>query len=130
MCLCRHRGRPPPLLSTWPTTLSSTLRQSWPSHFPPILTMVSLLSPSEDRHRFKGNDSLLDQHSRWDYWFHTFLLCRQVILDISSTVVDESKEIVIVEFASLSSSNATLRMTCMSAKAISCCLKANIEYCL
>jgi len=37
--------------------------------------------------------------------------CREVILDISSLVVDESKEIVLIEFASLSS-NDTLRTTC------------------
>jgi len=37
---------------------------------------------------------------------------REVILDVSSTVVDESKEIVLVEFASLS--NAALRMICIS----------------
>ena len=38
------------------------------------------------------------------------MVCREVIIDISSTVVDESKEIVLIEFASLSS-NTTLRMT-------------------
>ena len=38
---------------------------------------------------------------------------REVIIDISSTVVDESKEIVLFEFGS-HSSNTTLRMTCMN----------------
>ena len=40
------------------------------------------------------------------------MFCREVIIDISSTVVDESKEIVLIEFASISS-NIALRMTCM-----------------
>ena len=35
---------------------------------------------------------------------------REVILDISSTVVDESKQIILIEFSSLST-NASLRMT-------------------
>jgi len=43
------------------------------------------------------------------------MYCREVILDISSTIVGESKEIVLIEFASLSS-NDTLRMTCMAIK--------------
>ena len=46
------------------------------------------------------------------------MFSREVILDISSTVVDESKEIVLIEFASLSSTNVTLRMTCMRVKGI------------
>jgi len=41
--------------------------------------------------------------------------CREVIIDISSTVVDESKEIVLIEYASLSS-NDTLRMIYMTSK--------------
>ena len=43
------------------------------------------------------------------------MFCREVIIDISSTVVDESKEIVLIAFASISS-NSSLRMTCMNVK--------------
>jgi len=49
-----------------------------------------------------------------------FFDCREIItLDISSTVVDESKEIVLIEFAS-SSSIIPLRMTCMSVRESVC----------
>jgi len=42
-----------------------------------------------------------------------FVCCSEVIIDISSTVVDESKQIVLVEFASLAV-NVSLRMPYMS----------------
>jgi len=45
------------------------------------------------------------------------MVCREVIIDISSTVVDESKEIVLFEFASLSS-NTTLRMALLECQYI------------
>jgi len=66
-----------------------------------------LQSPLEDPRRFKGNDHQLPFRS-----ISLLQGCREVILDISLTAVDESKEIVLVEFASLSS-NDTLRMTFM-----------------
>jgi len=78
-----------------------------------MLTLASLQSLPEDLHRFKGSDfiCLLDRKSHSALAFNS-VLCREVIIDMSSTVVDESKEIVLVEFASLSS-NVTLRMTCI-----------------
>ena len=45
------------------------------------------------------------------------VFCSEIIIDVSSTDVDESKEIVLFEFASLSS-NSSLRTTCMSGKVI------------
>jgi len=48
--------------------------------------------------------------------FHA-LYSREVVIDISATVVDESKEIILIGLTSLPS-NTTLRMTCMSVKII------------
>ena len=85
-----------------------------------MLTLASLQSPSEVLRPLKGNGSIL----RPSIDFIKMLVgpakvnavfCSEVIIDISSTDVDESKEIVLFEFASLSS-NSSLRTTRMSVK--------------
>jgi len=52
------------------------------------------------------------------------MVSREVVIDISSTVVDESKEIVLIEFAPISS-NTTLRMTLLECQYISLNWKAS-----
>ena len=119
MSLCRHRGRPILHLSSWTATSSLTPSRCWLSPFPLILTLAVPQSLSEELPRSKGNDSIcFFTDSHWFYWacrprlkFNEVLFWnREVIVDISSTVVDESKEIVLLEIDSLSSNATMLRM--------------------